>query len=62
MAYKADLSNFSGSGISATLSYPLDTNIIGSVTRPMPSESLVAWLAEKADEACLGAQFGAAWI
>jgi predicted phosphoribosyltransferase len=50
MAYNADPPNFGGSGISATLSYPLDTNVIGSVTSPLPSESLVAWLAEQADE------------
>jgi predicted nucleic acid-binding protein len=50
MAYNADPPNFGGSGISATLSYPLDTNVIGSVTRPLPSESLLAWLAEQADE------------
>ncbi len=30
--------------------YLLDTNIISNVTKPMPSESLVAWLAEQADE------------
>jgi hypothetical protein len=28
----------------------LDTNIISNVTKPAPSESLVAWLAEQADE------------
>jgi predicted nucleic acid-binding protein len=30
--------------------YLLDTNIISNVTKPMPSEALVAWLAERADE------------
>jgi len=30
--------------------YLLDTNIISNVTKPVPSESLVAWLAERADE------------
>jgi len=28
----------------------LDTNIIGNVTMPVPSEALVAWMAEQADE------------
>lgn len=28
----------------------LDTNIISNVTKPVPSEALVAWLAEQADE------------
>jgi toxin FitB len=28
----------------------LDTNIISNVTKPMPSEDLVAWMAEQADE------------
>jgi toxin FitB len=28
----------------------LDTNIISNVTRPVPSEALVAWMAEQADE------------
>ena len=28
----------------------LDTNIISNVTRPVPSEDLVAWMAEQADE------------
>lgn len=28
----------------------LDTNIIGNVTRPVPSEGLVTWMAEQADE------------
>ena len=28
----------------------LDTNIIGNVTKPAPSEDLVAWMAEQADE------------
>lgn len=30
--------------------YLLDTNIISNVTKPRPSESLVAWLSEQADE------------
>lgn len=30
--------------------YLLDTNIISNVTKPVPSESLLAWMAEKADE------------
>ena len=30
--------------------YLLDTNIISNVTKPKPSESLVAWMAEQADE------------
>ena len=28
----------------------LDTNIISNVTKPVPSEGLVAWMAEQADE------------
>jgi predicted nucleic acid-binding protein len=28
----------------------LDTNIIGNVTKPVPSEALVAWMAEQSDE------------
>jgi predicted nucleic acid-binding protein len=30
--------------------YLLDTNVIGDVTKPLPSEKLVAWMAEQADE------------
>jgi len=30
--------------------YLLDTNILGNVTRPAPSESLLAWMAEQADD------------
>ena len=30
--------------------YLLDTNIISNVTKPNPSGSLVAWMAERADE------------
>ena len=30
--------------------YLLDTNIISNVTKPTPSASLVAWIAEQADE------------
>ena len=29
--------------------YLLDTNIVSNVTKPQPSESLVAWMAEQAD-------------
>ena len=28
----------------------LDTNIIGNVTKPVPSEALVAWMAKQADD------------
>jgi toxin FitB len=30
--------------------YLLDTNIISNVTRPVPSEALVVWMAEQPDE------------
>lgn len=30
--------------------YLLDTNVISSVTKPLPSESLVAWMADQNDE------------
>jgi predicted nucleic acid-binding protein len=30
--------------------YLLDTNILSNLTKPIPSESLVAWMAEQADE------------
>ena len=30
--------------------YLLDTNIISNVTKPVPSEALVAWMAGQADE------------
>jgi predicted nucleic acid-binding protein len=30
--------------------YLLDTNIISNVTKPAPSEPLIAWLSEQADE------------
>jgi len=30
--------------------YLLDTNIISNVTKPVPSEALVAWMAEREDE------------
>jgi toxin FitB len=30
--------------------YLLDTNIISNVTKPVPSQALVAWMAERADE------------
>ncbi|WP_300301099.1 type II toxin-antitoxin system VapC family toxin [Ferrovibrio sp.] len=30
--------------------YLLDTNIISNITKPVPSESLQAWMAEQADE------------
>lgn len=30
--------------------YLLDTNIISNITKPVPSESLLAWMAEQADK------------
>jgi predicted nucleic acid-binding protein len=30
--------------------YILDTNVISNVTKPVPSEALVAWMAKQADE------------
>jgi predicted nucleic acid-binding protein len=30
--------------------YLLDTNIISNITKPAPSESLMAWMAEQADQ------------
>ena len=30
--------------------YLLDTNIISNITKPMPSEALIAWMADQADE------------
>jgi predicted nucleic acid-binding protein len=30
--------------------YLLDTNIISDVTKPQPSEALIAWMADQADE------------
>jgi toxin FitB len=30
--------------------YLLDTNIISNVTKPVPSEALLAWMAEQADD------------
>ena len=30
--------------------YLLDTNIISNFTKPAPSESLIAWMAEQSDE------------
>jgi hypothetical protein len=30
--------------------YLLDTNIISNITKPVPSEPLVAWMAEQADD------------
>lgn len=30
--------------------YLLDTNIISNITKPEPSESLIGWMAEQADE------------
>ena len=30
--------------------YLLDTNVISNVTKPVPSESLLAWMAEQVDE------------
>lgn len=32
------------------MSYLIDTNIISNVTKPAPSTSLVAWIAEQTDE------------
>jgi len=29
--------------------YLLDTNIISNVTKPLPSEALVSWMARQAD-------------
>ena len=30
--------------------YLLDTNIISNITKPVPSEALIAWMADQADE------------
>lgn len=30
--------------------YLLDTNVLSNVTKPVPSESLIAWMAEQADQ------------
>ena len=30
--------------------YLLDTNILSNLTKPVPSESLIAWMAEQADQ------------
>ncbi len=30
--------------------YLLDTNILSNITKPVPSESLIAWMAEQADQ------------
>jgi predicted nucleic acid-binding protein len=30
--------------------YLLDTNIISNVTKPIPSDALLAWMAEQIDE------------
>jgi hypothetical protein len=30
--------------------YLLDTNIISNATKPVPSEALIAWMSEQADE------------
>jgi predicted nucleic acid-binding protein len=30
--------------------YLLDTNILSNITKPAPSESLIAWMAEQADQ------------
>jgi toxin FitB len=30
--------------------YLLDTNIISNIAKPIPSESLIAWMAEQADQ------------
>jgi predicted nucleic acid-binding protein len=42
--------------------YLLDTNILSNVTKPAPSESLVAWMAEQADEDLFIASFTVAEI
>ena len=33
------------------MGYLLDTNIISNITKPSPSDSLLAWMAEQSDEA-----------
>jgi len=30
--------------------YLLDTNVISNITRPVPSDACIAWMAEQADE------------
>ena len=42
--------------------YLLDTNIISNVTKPAPSASLVAWMAEQADEVLFISSFTVAEI
>ncbi|MDE0172503.1 MAG: type II toxin-antitoxin system VapC family toxin [Defluviicoccus sp.] len=42
--------------------YLLDTNIISNVTKPAPSESLLAWMAEQVDENLFIASFTVAEI
>lgn len=42
--------------------YLLDTNIISNVTKPAPSESLLAWMAEQVDEDLFIASFTVAEI
>ena len=42
--------------------YLLDTNILSNATKPRPSESLVAWMAEQSDEDLFIASFTIAEI
>ncbi|MBL8234318.1 MAG: PIN domain-containing protein [Bryobacterales bacterium] len=42
--------------------YLLDTNIISNATKPVPSEPLVAWMADQADEQLFIAAFTLAEI
>ncbi len=42
--------------------YLLDTNIISNATKPVPSESLLAWMAEQIDEDLFIASFTVAEI
>jgi predicted nucleic acid-binding protein len=42
--------------------YLLDTNIISNITKPAPSDSLLAWMAEQADENLYIASFTIAEI
>lgn len=42
--------------------YLLDTNILGNFTKPAPSPSLVAWMADQADEDLFIASFTVAEI
>jgi predicted nucleic acid-binding protein len=42
--------------------YLLDTNIISQVTKPVPSASLIAWMAEQSDQNLFIASFTLAEI